>query len=367
MQAYYAARALFIAALAAGAWISIRAARADFEFQRRTPESVAKAIEIAPGNIEYLQFRALQLDYDGADSAPLLERAAALNPMSSIPRIRLGLAAESRADFSTAEKWLLEAARIDRQFEPRWTLANFYFRRENADEFWKWIRAALEISYGDRRPAFDLCWRISDDGTEILQNAIPNQREVIAAYLAYLLESNRPSAVVPAAMKLAAEHDPSDRDLLLAACDALIASESAAAAWDLWRAAGFSEISFESPRVSRGFDWQRIESPGVVHLEIDQPRPMHRINFSGNQRESCEVLRRIWKLEPGRRYTLEWQSQPEFPGVEWRIADQRAPLKNGRLEFTAPSDLVALTLAYQRPQGRVRAEGSLEIWNVRIH
>src|ERR1700756_1090734 len=112
MQAYYAARALICFVLAAAAWISVRAARADFEFQRRTPESVAKAVEIEPGNTEYLQLRALQLDYDGADSAPLLERAVELNPMSSAPRIRLGLAAESRGDFSGAEKWLMEAARV---------------------------------------------------------------------------------------------------------------------------------------------------------------------------------------------------------------------------------------------------------------
>ena len=26
---------------------------------------------------------------------------------------------------------------VDRTFEPRWTLANFYFRRNNWDEFWK--------------------------------------------------------------------------------------------------------------------------------------------------------------------------------------------------------------------------------------
>ena len=45
---------------------------------------------------------------------------------------------------------LHEAARVDRTFDPRWTLANYYFRRQNWDEFWKWMRAAAEMSYGDR-------------------------------------------------------------------------------------------------------------------------------------------------------------------------------------------------------------------------
>ncbi len=65
-----------LAPLAAGAWFSIHLAAADAQFQQHTPESVARAIAIEPRNTDYLAFRALQLDYDGADSTPLLERAA---------------------------------------------------------------------------------------------------------------------------------------------------------------------------------------------------------------------------------------------------------------------------------------------------
>ena len=141
---------------------------ADAAFRKQTPEGVARALEILPDRASYLLLRALQLDYDGVDSTALLERAARVNPLSSAPRIRLGLAAETRGDFAKAETWLLDAARVDRQFEPRWTLANFYFRRERWDEFWKWMRAALEMSYGDRRLAFDLCWRVTQDADEVL-------------------------------------------------------------------------------------------------------------------------------------------------------------------------------------------------------
>ena len=361
MHVYYAMRAIAVFTLGFAAFLTIRAALADFEFQHRTPESVAKAVQIAPGNVEYLQLRALQLDYDGVDSTELLERAAALQPMSSAPRIRLGLAAESRGDFRAAEKWLTEGAHVDHQFEPVWTLANFYFRRGDAQEFWTWIRSALEISYGDRRPAFDLCWRMSNDGGEIFRRAIPEQHDVLASYLNYLLEEKRTGAIAPVARKLASDADR--RELLLSACDALIAAQSAQA-WPLWRAMGYADVSFESPRVNRAFDWQRIESPGVVHLEIDQPRSMHRITLNGSQPESCDLLKRVLHLEPGRRYVVEWQSQPDVPGIEWRIADQHADLKAGPLEFTAPSEFAPLVLSYRRPQGQVRAEGSLELWNV---
>ncbi len=205
MQMYYASLVSLIG-LIATAWFSIHLAIADAKFREQTPESVARAIDIEPRNADFLALRALQLDYDGADSTAVLEREAALSPMSSAPRIRLGLAAEIRGDNATAERWLLAAANIDRQYEPRWTLANFYFRQQRTDDFWKWTREALEISYGDRRPAFDLCWRMGH-GTTILNRAIPEQRDVIAQYLWFVMESHR-DAIAPVAMKLAAlNHD----------------------------------------------------------------------------------------------------------------------------------------------------------------
>ena len=59
-----------LAPLTAAAWFSIHLAAADTQFQHRTPESVARAIAIEPRNIDYLALRALQLDYDAADSTP---------------------------------------------------------------------------------------------------------------------------------------------------------------------------------------------------------------------------------------------------------------------------------------------------------
>ena len=159
---------LALLGLAAAAWFSVLLARADAEFRKGTPEGVARAVELAPRNTAYLSQHALQIEYEGGDSRPLLEEIARLNPDSSAPRIRLGLDAEVRGDLAGAERWLLEAARVDRQYEPRWTLANFYFRQRKLDRFWKWIRSALEVSYGDRTAAFDLAWAAAPDTRVIL-------------------------------------------------------------------------------------------------------------------------------------------------------------------------------------------------------
>lgn len=355
-------------------WFSIHLAMADAQFQLRTPESVARAIEIEPRNTDYLALRALQLEYDGADPTAVLERTATLSPMSSAPRMRLGLAAEIRGDLSAAEKWLLEAAGIDRQFEPRWTLANYYFRQGNADAFFKWIRDALEVSYGDRRPAFDLCWRIAE-APAVLAQAIPNRREVLAPYVSYLLDAHQ-GAVAPAAMKLVQFRDPADRELLLGASDTIIAAGDAASARALWNSLGYAPPSgifngeFTQRPVNHGFDWRISQATGVAHIQVEQPRPAWRITLDGREPESIALLTQIVILEPHALYRLRWDVRTsglaEPSGLEWRIGDLRAPVASASADFRAASSTMPLVLFYQRPLGQARAEGSLEIRGVTI-
>jgi hypothetical protein len=373
MQVYYAriGGVAAIVALFGAALFSLERARADFALRAQSPNAAA----IEPGNTEYLIFRALQVEYDGGDPRPLLQRAAELNPYNSAPRIRLGLDAEIRGDQASAEKWLLDAVRIDRQFEPRWTLANFYFRRGNTNEFWRWMREALAVSYGDRRPAFELCWQMSDDAEEI-SRAMPERSEVLAAYLGWLVETHRTQAVAPVAMKLAA--DASYRPMVLGGDDALLDAGDAANALALWRAMGFGAPSgiyrgnFEHGAIGHGFDWHYNEVAGVTHLDIDAARAMHRISFNGRQPESCELMSQRLALRKGEKYRLSWNAsirEIALPtGIEWRIGDVRVDVANGagKIEFTAPSDVSELRLAYQRPAGEVRAEGAAELWDVAV-
>lgn len=368
-----------LASLGVAVWFSIVLARADSYFRQATPQSVQRAVEIAPRNTEYLALRALQLDYDGADSTALTEKIAALNPYSSAPRIKLGLAAEVRGDSATAEKCLLAAAQIDRQFEPSWTLANFYFRAGKTNDFWTWIHSALEVSYGDRTPAFDLCWRVTPDASEILKRAIPARREVTAAYLIYLARTNRLAAIPSVAQKLAAYHDDSDLPLLFGATDQLLAARDPAAL-DLWKLAGQPEPSgifngdFSSPPLNHGFDWRPIESPGVMHVNLSAPSG-HRIAFNGQQPESCSLLEQTLNLIPGRRYLLRWETRTSGlkspSGLEWRVAAQHASIPPtddwtpGELPLTPRDAFTDLQLFYQRPLGEPRAEGNIELRRVR--
>jgi tetratricopeptide (TPR) repeat protein len=381
IQVYYVSRILVLAALgvlAIAAVYSIRLALADAAFRGRTPQSVARALEILPDHGGYLLFRAQQMDYNGENSTALLERAAQLNPLSAAPRIRLGLAAEARAEVSEAEKWLLDAARVDRQFEPRWTLANFYFRRERPAEFWKWIRAALDVSYGDRRLAFDLCWRMTQNAQELLGQAIPDRHDVLAAYLYYVMDLHH-EAAAPVALKLAQLHDRSDLPQLETACDLLIDAGKFAEARDLWQRMGHSQSrlidngDFAAVPSGHGFDWRLATAGGVT----DVPLPSsYRIRFSGTQPESTELMRQFVLLQPGNVYSLRWEARTQGfaspSGIVWNAGVTHGTLepaqdwRGGSMDFKAETELVPITLVYRRPTGQARAEGSVEIRTVSL-
>jgi tetratricopeptide (TPR) repeat protein len=372
-----AARITGIAALGAlgiAVWFSIVLARADSFFRAATPETVQRAVEIAPWNTEYLALRALQFDYEGADSTAVTEKIARLNPYSSAPRIRLGLAREVSGDFANAERWLLDAASVDHQFEPRWTLANFYFRAAKREQFWAWMRSALEVSYGDRTPAFDLCWRVSADASEILNRAIPDRHEVTGAYLVYLIQKKRLEAILPIARRLAAYRDASDLPLLYGACDQLIEARDPAAI-EIWRLAGQATPSgifngdFAAAPLNHGFDWRVHETTGVTHVG-------HRVAFNGQQPESCSLLEQKLFLVNGRRYRFHWEARTtgiKSPsGLEWRIGDQRAALAPsddwtpGEMLLTARGAFEVLELDYGRPMGESRTEGNVELRRLRL-
>jgi tetratricopeptide (TPR) repeat protein len=368
-------------ALAAAAWWSIRLARADAAFRRGTPAGVVRAIELQPDNAGYLAALALQAEYSGQDSTPLLLEIARLNPRASAPRIRLGLAAELRGDANQAERWLQEAFSVDRQYETRWTLANFFFRQDRDDEFWTWMKSALEISYGDRAAAFDLCWQMSTEAQEILDRAIPDRREVAASYLVYTLNHHRQTAIAGAALKLAKLRTSDDLPLLYAATDALLDARDTHDAADLWQALGNSQPKgvthpdFEQPRIGHGFDWRFAEIAGVTHVALETPG--HRLRFSGRQPESCELLRQVvGGLRAGTAYALHWDARTQGiaspTGLTWHVADRTGEVAGsedwsaGKLVFTADSDHAILVLAYRRPEGQVRTEGHIDLKRVTI-
>jgi hypothetical protein len=371
--------------MGAAAWFSIQLARADAESRKGTPAGVVRAVELAPLDTAYLSLEALQVEYAGDDADARWERIARITPNASAPRIRLGLDAEARGDTVSAERWLLDAARVDHQFEPRWTLANFYFRQQKTDSFWTWIRAALEVSYGSRDAAFDLCWKAAPDASVILARAIPerpivNSHDVLAAFVAYQARKERGDAAA-AAIRLSGWRNADDLPVLDTELDRLLTAGRRDEARAIWKNLGnpappdagnlIIHSDFETAGLNHGFDWRLMENPGVKFTFLDTP-PALRISFSGMQPEACLVLQQFAGVRKAMRYLLRWESRGHSSGVAWHAGAVNAPLRTsedwtaGQLAFAATRDSEPIQLEYSRPLGEPRLEASLELRHVSV-
>ena len=392
----------FAALLASAVYRSVTLAIADSLARQPSADRVAAALRLAPENANYWQRFADLADEEGHPVPDAYQRAATLNPYDASSWIRAGLHAEAVRDFSLAERNLLQAAHVSRLYEPRWTLANFYFRRGDAPHFWPWAKSALTWAYDDRRPLFDLCWNMSSDPAVLLRTAIPDTPEVRADYLAYLLDRDRLDAAQTVAAGVAETAGPDHRELLLRHVNRMLETHRWDSALDVWNAlcrrhvlpyealdpsAGRSLTNpdFRWNLLTTGFDWQLASVPGVTSLQIPAP-PALRFSLSGKQPEQCDMLQQWLPVLPHDRYRLafDYRTSTIAPntGLQWTlwngVTGSAIPSSSPQLsstewltaavDFTAPPDapILRLVLAYKRAPGTVRINGEVWLRNLRL-
>jgi hypothetical protein len=119
---------------------------------------------------------------------------------------------------------------------------------------------------------------------------------------------------------------------------------------------------FAAEPSGHGFDWRPSRAEGVAYVALPGS---YRIALSGKQPESTELLRQFVALQPGKMYSLQWEVQTQGfaspSGIEWTAGTARAALEAGIMKFQAEAAFVPITLAYHRPTGQARAEGSVTI------
>lgn len=340
--------------LFASLW-ALRLAYADFLLRRNTPASRAHAAALFPASGD-LQARIGNL-----------REAVKLNPYLSSAWIEMALAAEGAGRIEEAEAALLEAARVDQMFEPRWTLANFYFRRGREAEFWRWVRLAAERSYGDRTAVFRLCHRLTDDAAKVLA-ALPSTDPVLADYVRFAMERADWTGAEKAGFDLVAVAQPDRHPLLESLLDQLI--ETAHRRETAVRLSAAMTARGMAPS-GHGFDWRPLWRPGVA---VNRKAGL-RITLSGQQEEQTALLVRWWPLEPNRSYRLHSRNTglSRDSGIVWEIEGVRSPALSAEgepgqsLDFRAPADgLARLELWYRRRPGTRRAEGTIQILDVSV-
>lgn len=393
---------LLVATLVFAAARSFRLAIAEFAFSAAGHDAATLAASVEPGRALYRVQLAEFEDRAGTDSRPLWREAASLAPDDDAVWIRLGLLEESAGRFGDAETALLEAARRSRKFPPRWTLANFYYRRQDPDPFWRWMREALEISYGDRTPLFRLCWDMTPDPGVIFDRAISPTRPVQLAWLRFLLGRGESVEAARLARTLSETATEPEASLFLGVTDTLLGGDMYAEALAVWNSlclrgvipasiidpkqdAVITNPDFSRPTLARGFDWRIQNVDGVF---VTEAPGSWTVSLTGTQPERSNILSQFVPLVPGLRYrfSAEYRFRPSTArglpasGLRWmvraaggRLLGESPALAQGELaaaefDFSVPDDVsgARVVLEYERPAGSVRAEGSLLLERVRL-
>jgi tetratricopeptide (TPR) repeat protein len=373
-----------------GIWSSWKLARADYLFRLNTEESVRAAIRLEPDAWRYYMRLAL---FDDAHAQQLLETTIKLDPYNAEADIELGLRLEAAGDYASAEKLLLNAFAVDRTFLPRWTLANFYFRRNNLPAFWTWARSAAEMPSDSTGPVFELCWHVSPDPKEIEAKILNNNPELIRQFLSFLLAKNQLPAAAEVANRLAQAGDhETDAPHMFSVIDRLIAAREGDAAKALWNVliekhwivadmGAPNNPNFAREPLPVRFDWSLSSNaglhswPGPSGLETE---------FSGEQPENCTIAEQTVLLAAG-NYELVFSYRTEGiapeTGLLWQIiaagSDKvlaESPnlsseaLNRATVAFSISpqTSLIDLRLAYRRTLGTPRISGTLVIPSVQI-
>lgn len=373
-----------------GIYSSWKLAYADFLFQKDTEESVRSAIRLVPDGWEYYM-RLAQFDQEHAEE--LLATALRLNRYDAQADIELGLRFEAREDFAGAEKLLLDAFAVDNTYLPRWTLANYYLRRDNMPEFWAWARRAAEMPSNDIGALFELCWRVSPDPEKVAGAILNHKPELIRQYISFLLVKDQLPAIATVALRLVRSGDQdTDRPLIFSVINRMITANDAATANTLWHSliqqhwviadnSVPNNAEFAREPLPVGFDWSLPEYtglhswPGSSGLEVE---------FTGSQPEDCTVAEQVVNLSPGNytfAYAYHTSGIPAATGVRWQIVDVKsktvladsadlssAVLAHSVLSFMVPPEasLIRLRLSYRRAVGTTRISGTLVVQTTKI-
>lgn len=372
-------------ALAISSYWALRLAWADHLSGGADLAGRERAVRLAPAVAVFTERLADRREELGGDSLPDLRRAAALDPENPERRMRLGVRAELAGDERLAEESLLAAAARSRLYQPKYLLAQYYFRRQDAGRFWPWARAALETAWGDPAPVFELAWRMRPEAAWLSANLVPPHRELVRQYLAYLTGRERWEAAAAEARKILPAAEVADRARLLAYIEARLSRGDVSEATEIWNAlcrrrllahepldpAGGSLVTngdFLQAPSGRGFDWRLVGQTGITaEAEIGELR----IRFTGRQPERCPIAWQYVPTAPGTRYRLAWEARRDggdpASGIGWEVPDAGVLAESAHsLEFLPAKDAARIYLVYQRPLGSARLEGTVRIGHVRL-
>ena len=274
----------------------------------------------------------------------------------------LGLAAERDGDMEQAADCFLAAEKVDRQYLPAWTSANFFFRSGNDRQFWRAAKRAAAMSYDDPAPLIELADHREPNAIAALER-LGDSAHLERGYLRFLIGQSRWQEAEEVAAGLSVRGDAPDRELLLDFTDRLIEANEGGAALTAWnglqqfpapdRASRGTLVNqnFKRQPSGQGFDWRVTEPPrGSVHWE---PLKLE-YWLAESTPDACTLLEQWVVLDRGRyrlRFEYRTQGLADETGLRWTL------LHGGRVE--------ASSAALAQAPKRISNENAAE-WNFRV-
>ncbi len=298
------------------------------------------------------------------------KRPARLNPRDSSAWMTLGLEAEQAGDLNRAAESLLRAEKVDRQYLPAWTAANFFFRHSNESEFWRAATQAAAMCYDDLAPLIDLVDHRESRAVAALERLGDTQR-LERAYLLFLIGQSRWSEAREVAVRLASRNDVQDGELLSNFTDRLIAVGRVDRTFKL------TNGDFRTQPSGHGFDWRVTAPPGgAVRWEPSRLR----FWLANSTPDACALLDQWVVFAPGRyrlRFEYRTEGLAERTGLRWAVSrdateDTISPLL-ARAGYDRETDwsfdlkkggVYQLRLVYVRVPGTIHIEGRLDLASV---
>jgi tetratricopeptide (TPR) repeat protein len=385
-----AIRLLVLGACVLGIWESWKYERSDELYWQDTVESVRSAIRLEP-DCWWCYVQLARLDEDHAES--LLQTSLRLNAYNGEAAIDLGLRYEANGDFRRAEQYLLQAFAVDRTYAPRFSLANYYFRRDDMSAFWMWAQRAAAMPADDVGALFALCWHVTPDTKTIQAKILEGNPELTRQFVDFLVNRGEGRAAVPPAMDLVhVGNEGTDEARLYSLIDQLIEANDSADADSLWKQLiherwipddgdlPYNHAFARDPLPSH-FDWRFSAFPGL-HSWPGSSGLM--TEFTGDEPENCPIAEETISLSPG-KYRLESSYRTEGiaanSGIHWQITEpgtEAVIASTPSLSGDAPGSvsvpftigpgqsLLHLQLVYERALGTSRVQGTLVVPSVRI-
>ena len=174
---------------------------------------------------------------------------------------------------------------MSRYYVPRWSLAAFYYRQGNKEEFIRWANLALSVGTGVPESLFQMALRLDIPPGQILDNLLPAVPERVESYLQFLRAQGKVEQEYDVAAHLIRIGSPVNRRTVLETCESLFIAGKMDQAVALWNGAieahwlarspldpllgrSLGNDSFSREPLDLGFDWKTSIPIGCILFAI---------------------------------------------------------------------------------------------------